>query len=535
MHFTKLACVLEERQIPRERIIYITHWALQPNIWQHLYDGVSYSQFLRDVSNSAIVCVSHFMAPQFRFYSNVCVQAIPHYVPADVFGEPTWRPGGREFINVVNKFYQNNRGVGADFWDSLDFVEKKLYGADNGERGSGPLQTVSEFREAVSRAAGYLWTADAVAISFAPLEAMVLGCPVVAPKNLDWPMFFDDRVNIVLYEERNYEACKEAVAYLRDSATIASDIACRGRDAVLRMNNASLFRERWSRVIDAAGAAATRGRRRLASTATEPLSNATSVRLAPSDAGRYSLMTSMVIGGRSVSISHPAEMWNLPRQFIHKYQDLSVYAPAKYELVKKASRSSKVVFDIGRDLGYYGYAAAEAGASVNFFNRSVKISQYIAETISENDLDRAAAVDVIFDRTIGETWLSPSHAVDRGALTDRATERRTTTTIDDYVSVDSARLPDLLIIDDPSHESNILRGAEACLRLSKPDVIVNCYKHAAYAKGAPSRDLITMLIDLGYSIEVCDWNAEAVAMVELIGSDEPEFDVFLLYASHRAE
>jgi hypothetical protein len=303
LQYSQLACELEARGIPRERIIYISHWALQEDLWYHTYDGVDLEVFLKDVSQSAIVCVSHFMTNQFGFYSNVCVQAIPHYIPPHLFDVQAWRPGNKDYISVVNNFYLPYRGVGSKFWDSIDFVPKKLYGDKNRPTDAGPLKTIGDYKNAVSAAAAYLWTADAVAISFAPLEAMLMGCPVIAPRNLDWPLFYEDRVNIILYEEGNYQSCKEAVQYFRSSEDIQLDLSRRGRDAVLEMNNAELFRERWARVLDAALASARRGDGRLRKDAAAPLSKFSLLRQSD-DGNGYRLVTSFEIAGKDYAISH---------------------------------------------------------------------------------------------------------------------------------------------------------------------------------------------------------------------------------------
>jgi hypothetical protein len=114
LHYSQLACELEARGIPRERIIYIKHRAYQKSLWQHNYDGVGLGVFLDDLSQSAIVCVSQFMKDQFGFYSDIGVHTIPHYVPPHLFDVAAWVPGNQTYINVVNNFYQPYRGSALD-------------------------------------------------------------------------------------------------------------------------------------------------------------------------------------------------------------------------------------------------------------------------------------------------------------------------------------------------------------------------------------------------------------------------------------
>ena len=39
LHYSEMACEFEARGIPRERIIYVAHWALQEDLWVHSTRG----------------------------------------------------------------------------------------------------------------------------------------------------------------------------------------------------------------------------------------------------------------------------------------------------------------------------------------------------------------------------------------------------------------------------------------------------------------------------------------------------------------
>jgi hypothetical protein len=187
------------------------------------------------------------------------------------------------------------------------------------------LNTVKDCKKAVSEAAAYLWTADAAAISFAPLEAMLMGCPVIAPRNVDWPLIYDDRVNILLYEEGNYRSCKEVVDYFRSSDQVQLDLSRRGREAILAMNSAELFTQRWTRVLDAALASAARGVRRLQTDApTRRCRNPPWFGDQGTDGG-YELVTSFEIAGKDVAVGHPDKTWMNPRQVFRKYKSLRAF------------------------------------------------------------------------------------------------------------------------------------------------------------------------------------------------------------------
>ncbi len=247
--YISLSGRLDARGIDRSRLIYISHWGYQPHQWVHVYNGVNFDYFINDVSHSPIVCVSHYMVPQFGFYSEHSVSVIPHFIPSDLFGESVWRDEGEDFINVVNSFYQPERGVGAAFWDSLP-VTKRLYGAGNKPTDGGGLPTVDDFKLAVGRSRAYLWTADAVATSFAPLEAMALGCPLVAPDNLDWSKEFEHGREVLLYKAGDIDSCLEQINLLNSSSLLRSYLSAAGREAVISRFTKELFRQRWKQVFD---------------------------------------------------------------------------------------------------------------------------------------------------------------------------------------------------------------------------------------------------------------------------------------------
>ncbi|WP_159729632.1 glycosyltransferase [Methylosinus sp. Ce-a6] len=509
---------------------------MQPDIWRHLYDGVDYDQFRKDLSNSAIVCVSHFMPYQFRFFSNVCVQAIPHYVPEHLFDAAVWRPDERFYINIVNNFYADNRGVGAKFWDSIDFVDKKLYGAGNRPADAGALESIEQFQDAVAEAAAFLWTADAVAISFAPLEAMLLGCPVIAPKNLDWPLFYEDRVNILLYEEGNYNSCRAAVEYFQSSPAMRRELSARGRATVLEMNRAELFRERWSRVLAAAETAARRGQRRLKMEAAAPPSPFTSLRPATTENPGFVLVTNMDIGGQDALIAHRARTWTVPRQVFRKYRNLESYSPIKYELVRSASGIGKTLFYIGADFELYSVLAARCGSSVACFDFHEFAGTLMERTKALNGLEAISFEKIAFDDGAHRMWAADhSKSRSRSKWADLPGYEITTTKFDDHVAEKGVTDIDLIVIDDVGFETRILRGAEGILAKRKPELVVNCFRHGAYAIGAPVNELLQMLDGLGYRMRYASSLETAADLREIESLQVPELDHFILHAVAKRE
>lgn len=250
--YIRMGSLLDGLGVSRSRLIYISHWGRQPHQWRHVFDGVNFYDFLRDVSFSPIVCVSHYMRSQFEFYSDVIVEVVPHFIPEELFSVPVWNDAANgSYINVVNNFYAPERGVGADFWDGLP-VNKVLYGGGNRPSDGGSLPTVEALKSAVHEAKAYLWTADAVATSFAPLEVMALGCPIIAPDNLDWRVEFEDGKEILLYQPGDQQSCLDQLRRFEREPALRRRLSEMGRQAVFDRFNKVLFRARWERVFEAA-------------------------------------------------------------------------------------------------------------------------------------------------------------------------------------------------------------------------------------------------------------------------------------------
>lgn len=249
--YEELRARLSLHNISPRKIIYLSHWPYNPDAWVH---GTSKSlqEFCHFVADSPVVAVTHFLIQSFGFYSHVSCQAIPHYVPSHYYKDVTWHGTDEAYINVVNDFFVPMRGVGAEFWLSLNEVPKKLYGANNDERGAGSLKTKEDFAEAASRARGYLWTGEKAAMSYAPLEAMACGCPVIAPDNADWAKVFTTDQNVLLYKEGDKDSLLTALIRYESDPELRERLSRNGRAAVAQRFSLSQFRAKWQFTLESA-------------------------------------------------------------------------------------------------------------------------------------------------------------------------------------------------------------------------------------------------------------------------------------------
>lgn len=252
--FSFMRNALIEHGINPKRLIYISHWGVpHHDLWKHKYFGKSIDHFVKDVSENPIVSVSHFILHDYKYYSHVINEAIPHYVPSELYRQTEWTPGGESYINIVVAFFQHLRGAGSDFWESLDNrVPRKIYGPMNEGKAAGELKTTSDLIDAVTPAKGYLWTGDYVAMSFAPLECMACGLPMIAPNNMDWSKFFTHKESILLYKHRDAQSLYETISEYEADETLQKRLSSNGRTIVEDKFGLEPFRTRWMRVLDAA-------------------------------------------------------------------------------------------------------------------------------------------------------------------------------------------------------------------------------------------------------------------------------------------
>lgn len=476
--YISLADRLDVLGINRSRLIYITHWGRQPSQWIHVYSDVDFDTFLRDVSKSPIVCVSHYMVPQFGFYSDVSVGVIPHFIPQELFDHNIWSDGGDHYINVVNSFYEPERGVGAPFWDALP-VPKRLYGAGNKPTDGGSLQTIEEFKSAIHDARAYLWTADAVATSFAPLEAMALGCPIIAPDNLDWRLEFEHGREILLYRPGDQASCLEQIRQFEGDAGLRSALSRAGREAVFDRFRKDLFRERWERVFDAA-LAADRLRRPRGSC---ELRRGTGVMAVEADPSRFDLVTELRLADIAARVVHPQSGEFSIRQILRNKSNSIDLLKAFHALASSENISDGSFASFAND---YGATTQSVNGSINI-GCAISTKEYISYEIRSDEFSKIMYRD------------------SSGCLLD-------------FVEVESIGVNGIHLPIDPSVMSILQSingpffvnydGLEPAVIMSlleldvfPKEIIANCMPHVSWAKGCHVEILIDTLFKKGYSVE----------------------------------
>ena len=473
--FISLAGRLDRLGISRARLVYITHWGYQPKQWIHVYDDVPLEVFTRDASLSPIVCVSHYMPKQFGFYSDVAIEVIPHFIPQELFDDVVWKDGGTSYVNIVNSFYAPERGVGADFWDSLP-ISKCLYGGGNRPSDGGNLNSVSEFKSAITRARAYLWTADAAATSFAPLEAMALGCPMIAPDNADWRTDFDHGREILLYKAGDKESCLEQIHAFESSSDLRRSLSECGRAAVLQRFKKELFRGRWQRIISAAMTVPKFDKHQIDYCVRRGAG------VMRRDDGLFDLATEITLDNAAIKVVHPqSDETDIRRELRNKSNSIDLLEG--FSAAAARLNSDDLSISMSKDYGAVTQLLVSQGCAVEVltepeFMRFEKRTHHFNEALYKGHYHPSLRFSENDDRKLVSKWAD----VDIGSLIERNNSRTVV-----FLNFDG-REPGLI---------NDMLEAGFRPRL----FIANCMPDSSWAKGCHVEVIVEKLDQNGYHIE----------------------------------
>jgi hypothetical protein len=158
--------------------------------------------------------------------------------------------GEREHIlTVCNRMWEQDRYRGGSLFDlATDGLPTRVIGDNPGR--SRSARCAEELQDAYRRARVFLWTGHWGPRSFAPLEAMATGLPLVTISTPDWAELIEDGVNGFVCSEPL--TMRRRCAQLLEDIELARVIGARGRETVRRRFGQQQFQRRWRQVFAAA-------------------------------------------------------------------------------------------------------------------------------------------------------------------------------------------------------------------------------------------------------------------------------------------
>jgi len=152
-------------------------------------------------------------------------------------------------LTVCNQMWEQDRYRGGSLFDLVtNGLPTRVVGHNPGR--SRSARCAEELQEAYRSARVFLWTGLCGPTSFAPLEAMATGLPLVTMSTPDWAEVIEDGVNGFVCSDPL--TMRRRCEQLLDDIDLAREIGARGRETVRQRFGQKQFQRRWHQVFAAA-------------------------------------------------------------------------------------------------------------------------------------------------------------------------------------------------------------------------------------------------------------------------------------------
>jgi len=186
---------------------------------------------------------------------------------------------------------------------------------------------------------------------------------------------------------------------------------------------------------------------------------------------------------------------------------------------QRAARNAKFIFDVGANLGIYGFAALAAapGATVHAFEPTPEIAAQLEAAAAMNGLGRLhvhqAAVSnsngyAKLNRCLGESGTNGGMNFIWGDAGEDDPSRVPTVRLDDFCEECGIPYVDLLKVDVQGHEYEVFKGAEGLIKAGRIGLIFFELSWAGDPGSCPARRSISLLEQHGYrfsAIPALEW------------------------------
>jgi FkbM family methyltransferase len=199
-----------------------------------------------------------------------------------------------------------------------------------------------------------------------------------------------------------------------------------------------------------------------------------------------------------------------------------------YEYAKK----SKVIYDIGANIGYYTLIAAKANkdsAKVYAFEPFPENVAALKRNIEVNNQNNVKVLDIAISNSTGMASFSDSDnnvantlCEDSPTFKENKSIKVRTSTIDELVHNKTIEVPDLVKMDVEGTELEALTGAKNTLKEHHPVIFLST--HNCHVPGIHKK-CIDFLADIGYRIEYLNFRENKTL------NDDPWYEVLAQYKS----
>ena len=180
---------------------------------------------------------------------------------------------------------------------------------------------------------------------------------------------------------------------------------------------------------------------------------------------------------------------------------LGWYESDKVRKFAAAISGTRVVYDVGANVGYYSVLASKAlgrTGHVIAFEPDPQNIAFLRRHLEMNGIENVQVVEAAVSDHCGEAMFQQEPSRYMGGLSQSGTLPVRTLSVDELIRSDAFPSPDVIKIDVEGAEQQVLSGAEQTLRSRHPFVFVATHTTALHS------ECCQFLNSLGYKLEAID-------------------------------
>lgn len=180
---------------------------------------------------------------------------------------------------------------------------------------------------------------------------------------------------------------------------------------------------------------------------------------------------------------------------------LGCYESDKVRRFAAAISGSRIVYDVGANVGYYSVLASKVldrTGQVIAFEPDPQNIAFLHRHLEVNGIENVQVVEAAVSDRCGEAIFQQEPSRYMGALSQNGTLRVRILSLDDFIRSGAFPSPDVIKIDVEGAEQHVLSGASQTLRSKHPLLFVATHSTALHS------DCCQFLKSLGYELEAID-------------------------------
>lgn len=183
---------------------------------------------------------------------------------------------------------------------------------------------------------------------------------------------------------------------------------------------------------------------------------------------------------------------------------LGSYEPALQALMAKTVKRGSIFYDIGANVGFYSLLASRlvGDGKVYAFEPLPRNTVFLRQHLALNTVRNVDVIEMAVSDQVGTARFAVEATGAMGHIEESGTLQVPSTTLDALTEQRRIAPPDYIKMDIEGEEGKALRGAERCLRSSRPTLLLAT--HGAEIR----RDCCSLLHSWNFATTVIDQQSE---------------------------